>query len=221
MPSYRQLIEHAKSHLDSLGVAYRKRVGWPLLPWSIRVVERKLGFKLPRELSDFYREIGNGFRFAWATGDESDSHLKIGGIHVPSLNLMLRNWRSRRKYFLYDANAADKYGFPYTDDPDLAKRTAARMWNWLPVIHDDNGDEFSIDIANESRPVIFDKHDWLDGGTGENGFPVASNWRSFFTNWATQCFQHPKSQYWPSVLGEDGIEWDSHEFDQRYIVKSK
>lgn len=221
MKSYRQLIEHAASHLDKLGIAYRHQAGWPTLTWSIALMERRLGLKLPRQLADFYREIGNGFRFMWATGDESDTQTEMGGIHVPSLNLMFRNWRSRRKYSLYDANAAESYGFPYTDDPELAKKTAARMWNWLPVLHEENGDEFSIDMADDSQPLIFDKHDWMDGGTGDNGFYVAEDWREFFANWSGRCFQRPKSLYWPSVLTPNGIDWGSHEFSERYIAISK
>ncbi len=48
---------------------------------------------------------------------------------------------------LYDSEAAERYGFPYTKSPTLAKQTAARQWHWLPVIDDGNGDLICVDLS--------------------------------------------------------------------------
>ena len=219
--SYRELIVSVRSHVDKLGVPCRYQAGWPLLPWSVTLAERKLGFSLPADLKDFYREIGNGMRLVWIDETPSRPDIILGGIHVPHLGLLVRHWRERKNGILYDAAAADRYGFPYTKDPELAKKTAARMWNWLPVLHHENGDEFSLDMECNRQAVIFDKHDWLDGGSGDNGFPVANSWRCFFESWAEHCFQHPKSMYWMDVLTPSGLDWDSEHFDPRFKIQGK
>ncbi len=59
---------------------------------------------------------------------------------------------------LYSPKAAEKYGFPYTKDPALAKITAARMWHWLPVIEEGNGDLICIDMSKpKSDEKVEDK----------------------------------------------------------------
>ena len=120
---------------------------------------------------------------------------------------------------LYSPERAEEYGFPYTKDPILAKRTAARMWNWLPVIEEGNGDSICLDLDAPSCPVVFDKHDWMDGGSGDNGHPLAPNWRAFLLGWGSVCFQVPDGLYWPWCFRPGGgVAWDSESFRSPFRI---
>lgn len=58
---------------------------------------------------------------------------------------------------------------------------------------EDNGDGFCLDTALDHSPVVFDQHDWYDGGTGENGHHLADSLLQFYMDWAPVCFQIPSS----------------------------
>jgi hypothetical protein len=94
------------------------------------------------------------------------------------------------------------------------------MWSWLPFHQEGNGDQFCIDLGDPSRPVVFDQHDWLDGGTGDNGHILASNFREFISDWGRVCFQAPESLYWPSCfLPEGGVDWAGPQFRDPFRVE--
>jgi len=63
------------------------------------------------------------------------------------------------------------------------------------------------------QPVILNQHDWLDGGTGENGFPMAPSWSAFLEGWATVYFQFPRHMMWSDTLIPGvGCDWAGPEF---------
>ena len=120
----------------------------------------------------------------------------------------------------YDESAAESYGFPYVDDPNAALLTNRLMHNWIPFYTEGNGDNFSISLnADGLGNVIFDQHDWLDGGTGHNGFLIAVDCHNFFDSWAQVCFSQPCGLWWKSVIGENGVDWRSDEFEDRFRLK--
>src|SRR5690606_16890339 len=132
----------------------------------------------------------------------------FANFEVPDLEYLASMYTGWRDFALYSPEKAENYGFPYTDDPALAKRTAARMWHWLPVIEMWNGDLFCLDLGEPSCPVIFNQHDWMDGGTGDNGRLMAENFRAFLVGWGSVCFQFPKPIYWPDcLLPSGGVAW--------------
>lgn len=218
----RQLLRSVKTHLRSLGIECSLRFGFPVFPWSLRTAERQFGFSLPDDLRSFYRSVGDGCTLKWLHRSSDGSELTTGGgFEVPTLSRLVKNWIDRRNHVLYNETEGKEYGFPFTDDPDLAMKTAARMWSWLPVIHLPNGDQFSIDMTKPSQPVVFDKHDWLDGGAGDNGFPMADSWECFIRTWAELCFQYPRSFRWPSVLRSPGVDWNSDQFNRNITLPGK
>jgi hypothetical protein len=163
-------------------------------------------------MAEFYAEVGDGMTFAW-TGKGDDypfANLQFprhAEITIESLDKI--KWRTEWN---------DSYDFRYTKDPKLAKRTALRMRKWL-LFHDEgNGDGFGLDTAIDPPPVVFDKHDWYDGGTGENGHVLGRSLLEFYTSWASVCFQFPRSLYWPSVFNTsgDGVNWASDEFREPF-----
>ncbi len=88
----------------------------------------------------------------------------------------------------------------------------------LRAIHrEGNGDFISIDLNSDRfGMIIFDSHDWLDGGTGENGFLMAPDLLTFIERWGHVCFCPPKTLCWKSVLKNDGVDWDSDHFDAEF-----
>lgn len=216
---YDTLFNSVQSHLERQGVECQIQVGKIASDKAISKIESKLSIQIPDELKEFYQSVGNGYTFFWEanTGDSRKSITTL--LQVPTLANLASMYVGWREMVLYTPEAAEKYGFPYTEDPALAKQTAARMWHWLPVIEEGNGDMFSLDLSMPGGPVIFDRHDWMDGGTGNNGHLLASNFKTFLIAWGGVCFQSPESLYWPSCLRpEGGIDWDNEQFRSPFRV---
>ena len=136
-------------------------------------------------------------------------------VEIPPLLELVADHRHRQTYATeYDA----RYAYPHVKDPALARRTAERMRHWLGFHTEGNGDRFCVDTSLDPAPVVFDQHDWYDGGTGENGRRLADSLLQFFKDWAQVCFQSPRSLWWPSVFKKDGagIDWSSAEFREPF-----
>lgn len=212
MLDYRGILDSVRRHVEGQGVSCAVTNGKPASEKAVAAAEAKLKFRLPAELREFYRTVADGYAMFWQA-DPSDSKQPFGGLYVPKLSSLAEMYTGWRGMALFNPEQADKYGFPYTKDPVLAKRTAARQWQWLPICEEANGDLICFDLSVPSGPVIFHKHDWLDGGTGEDGHPLAQSWRTFLTGWGSVCFQFPQSLYWPSCFRPSGgVAWDSEQF---------
>lgn len=216
---YKDLFDTVRRRLDSLGVKYEIEAGKLASEKVLEKIEAKIQVQLPSKLRAFYQTVGDGFSFSWQS-DADDLEQPFANLQIPTLKHLASLYSGWREMVLYSPEEAEKYGFPYTKDPALAKRTAARMWNWLPVIEEGNGDMFCLELNGDNCPVIFNKHDWLDGGTGDNGHPMASNWEKFLSDWASVCFQFPKSMYWPTCFRDhEGIDWNGDEFRDPYRIQ--
>jgi cell wall assembly regulator SMI1 len=191
---YKSLFDTVRRHLERLGIACEIEAGIPATEKTVTKAETKMKVRLPTDLREFYETIGDGFSLRWQA--DSDGKAPFANLQVPTLKYLAGMYTGWREMALYAPEKADKYGFPYTKDPALAKRTAARMWHWLPVLEEGNGDLICQDLSDPGCPVIFNKHDWLDGGTGENGHIMAPHLPAFLADWGSVCFQFPKSLYW-------------------------
>jgi cell wall assembly regulator SMI1 len=215
---YAALFDTVRQHLESLAIATEIISGAVATDDAIAQLEATIGCRLPADVRDFYQTVGDGFSLAWQS-DADASGQPFAALIVPPLEDVLRTYTEWRDTMLYTPEKADAYGFPSTDDPALAKRTAARMWHWLSIIDEGNGDTLCIDLSDSDGPVIFNQHDWLDGGTGDNGHPLAANWRAFLIAWGSVCFQFPKDLYWPSCFHKlGGVDWNSDEFREPYRI---
>jgi cell wall assembly regulator SMI1 len=175
-----------------------------------------MNVRLPADLREFYQVIGDGLLLFWQS-DPEDAQKPWGSLQVPELSALAEMCAGWRKLVLYSPEQAEKYGFTGTKDPALAKRTAARMWNWLPLIEQGNGDSICLDLGAPGCPVVFDKHDWMDGGSGDNGHLLAPNWRAFLRGWGSVCFQF--RSYWPWYFRPGGgMDWDNEEFRSPFRV---
>ncbi len=212
MVDYHGLLDAVRLHVEEQGVSCAIASGKVASEKAIGAIEAKLKVRLPAELREFYRTVSDGYAMFWQA-DEDDCKQPFGGLSVPKLSSLAEMYSGWRGMALYSPEAAEKYGFPYTTDPALAKRTAARQWQWLPVIEEGNGDLICLDLSASAAPVVFHKHDWLDGGTGDDGHPLAPSWRAFLAGWGSVCFQFPEGLYWPSCFQPGGgVEWDSEQF---------
>jgi cell wall assembly regulator SMI1 len=216
---YKSLFGSVRGHLQRLGVACEVRAGKAATEKAFAKAEGKINVQLPADLREFYQAVGDGFSLRWQA-DADDHKAPFANFQVPTLKYLASMYEGWRGMALYSPPEAEKYGFPYTKDPTLAKQTAARMWHWLPVIEEDNGDLICQDLSNPTCPVIFNQHDWLDGGTGDNGHLLAQSWRAFLTDWGSVCFQLPESLYWPSCFrAGGGVAWDGEQFRAPYRIE--
>ena len=214
---YGSLISSVRGHIELHGATCQVVAGKRVTDKTVSKAENSMEIRLPEQLSEFYKEMGNGFWLYWEA-DPNDDSKPFGSFQVPSLTELASLYVGWRSLALYSPEQAEKYGFPYTDNPSLAKQTAAKMWHWLPLIEEGNADQICLDLSAPSFPVIFNKHDWLDGGSGKNGHLLARSWRDFVTAWAKVCFQPPKSMWWPSCFRDDGVAWDGDQFCEPFIM---
>jgi cell wall assembly regulator SMI1 len=215
---YHGLFEIVRRHLERHGVVCDISIGEPASAQELAAVENELGVTLPGELREFYTTVGNGYSMYW-NADASNARNPWGSLQVLSLVSLAEVYTGWRGMALYDSEAADRYGFPYTKNPTLAKQTAARQWHWLPVIEEGNGDLICVDLSVSGGPVVFHQHDWLDGGTGDDGHVLAPGWGAFLNGWGSVCFQNPAGLYWPHCfLPGGGVAWDGEEFREPFRV---
>jgi hypothetical protein len=214
--AYLELFNRVADHVRRQGVKVTFKRGKPLTSATIERARAKSLIAIPPAMADFYAEVGDGMSFSWAAAGEPDA---LADFEFPKLkesvvdSIDKVNWRTE-----WD----NHYDFPFTDNPELARQTALRMRKWAALHEEGNGDRFCLDTAFDPAPVVFDQHDWFDGGTGENGHRCADSLLGFFTDWATVCFQLPRGLWWPSVFRADGpgVNWRSPEFREPFRLPS-
>jgi hypothetical protein len=212
--AYLELFERAADHVRRQRVKVTFERGKPLSAAAIERVIARAVIPIPPSMAGFYAEVGDGLVFAWEAKGKRAPH---ANHEVPPLaeltpkSLDDIRWRTEWN---------DDYDFRFTKDPALAKRTAMRMRRWLPFHHEGNGDRFCLDTAADPAPVVFDRHDWYDGGTGDNGPVMGRSLLDFYTGWSAVCFQSPESLYWPRVLRPSigGVDWNSPEFRDPFRI---
>jgi hypothetical protein len=210
--AYLELIERVAEHVQRQGVKVRFERGKPLAASAIERARAEAFIPIPPSLIDFYAEIGDGMEFAWSSkgNDRLFANHEIPKIEECAPQSFDNvSWLPEWK---------DDYEFPYVKDPALAKTTALKMRKWLPFWDTGNGDSFCLDTSLAPSPVLFNQHDWLDGGSGKNGHQVADSLFEFYSQWAEVCFQFPRSLWWPDVLSKNGtgIDWGSVEFQEPF-----
>lgn len=216
---YKELISTVQRHVKALGCVCEVEAGGHITDNAISKAESRMKIRFPVELRQFYLEVGDGLSLRWK-GDSDDPKAPFANLSVPSLANLASTYLSWQQISLYTPAKAKKYGFPHTKDPALAMQTAAKMWHWMPVIEEGNGDMISFDLSDPSCPVIFDQHDWFDGGSGDNGHQLSTGWQEFLTGWGSVCFQFPKSLYWPTCFRPgQGVAWDSNGFCEPFRIK--
>jgi len=210
------IIDRVATHLADIGIKLQCDLNPTATTVVVDAAQKRIGLALPESYIEFITQFANGLRITWNADDGPFASFEMETVESSTRGAMeMRNWR------FYDDDAARDYGFPYVDDSDLASATNRLMHNWIPVHAEGNGDNFSINLnPNGFGSVIFDQHDWLDGGTGRNGCLMSSDFPSFFASWGSVCFCPPKSLLWKSVLAENGVNWVCNEFDDRFRLKA-
>lgn len=215
--AYLELFDQVTHHVRSQGVTVTYKRGKPVASSTLERARAKSLIPIPDSMAEFYAEVGDGLEFGWtAEGDRAPfaNHQfpKLAEVVIESLDQV--RWKTE-----WD----DNYDFRFTDNPVLAKKTALRMRKWKPFHDEGNGDVISLDTAFEQAPVVFDQHDWYDGGTGENGHQLANSLLQFYKDWAQVCFQFPSRLWWPSVFNKDGpgVDWNSAEFNEPFKLPGR
>lgn len=208
---YLELFQRVIDHVAGMGLKVTFRRGKRLSPAVIKRAQDEALIAIPPSMAAFYAEVGDGMSLRW-TGKGADAPFanhafpKLADITFRSLDQI--NWRMEWN---------DSCDFQSTKDPTLAKRTAMRMRSWIPFHDEGNGDCFCLETAVEGTPVVFNQHDWFDGGSGENGHVLARSLAEFYEAWANVCFQFPRTPWWPKVFNPSGgVHWDSDEFQEPF-----
>lgn len=186
---------------------------------GIKKAHERLPWELDPELLNFYHKGTNGLLFSWVAKESLDLQ-SIASVSLPNLKELVKHVESWKGILYYTPEQIEEYGFPHTDNPALAKQTAERMNNWVPLLGSGEADLICVDLGAPGCPVVYHKHDWMDGGTGENGTFMAANWTEFLESWSKVCFQDPFPKDWPEFfLPEGGIDWESDSFAEPFRLK--
>ena len=210
--TYLELFERVAEHVRRQGVKVRFERGEPLTPVAIELERAQAFIPVPPSLLDLYAEIGSGMEFAWSS---KDNDRLFANHEIPRIEECAPKSFDNVSWL---PEWQDDNEFPHVKDPALAKKTALKMRAWLRFISIGNGDSFCLDTSRDPSPVLFNKHDWFDGGTGENGHQIADSLWDFYSQWAQVCFQFPRSLWWPVVFNKTGvgIDWASEEFQEPF-----
>ena len=219
--TYHELFARAAERARRRGAVVEFERGPALSDAAVEEARRVLTLPLPESLVEFYREMGDGMVFRWAFGgfygepalDDQGNEQPFAMVEFAPLLEVAQGHEDHKRLLAAFQNDHD---YPFTDDPAKARATALRMRWWLGFRHEGNGDRFCLDTAVSPEPVVFDKHDWADGGTGDNGWLMGDTFRGFMEGWSRVCFQFPGSLWWQSVLTPAGVDWESDEFDPRF-----
>lgn len=237
MPRYIEMFERVMGFLESKEIEAVFKRGAPLTEGVIASARERLPVPLPESLIEVFREVGDGFSFYWSDGKpvpptpeqvrleleisrltntpfwlpEMDDGKFSGAVVVSPLTELVAEHLKRMRWAIeYDS----LYDFPYVKDRHLAQSTIQRMRSWFCFFDVGNGDRLCLDTATDPNCVVYDEHDWFDGGTGENGWMLGPTLPAFIDSWSQVCFQSPG--WWKSVLTESGVDWDHEEFDGRF-----
>jgi hypothetical protein len=209
-----EIYKRVEKHVRGTGGDPSFFPGSPISNADLKRLRTKSALPIPDSVIDFYREVGDGVFFYWKR--ESDgaygcmSFPKLREFIVPSLDVL--KWRLEWN---------DSYDYRYTKDPKRAKATGLRMRGWLAFDEEGNGDRFCIETGDGGGSVVFDKHDWMDGGPGHNGTSFGRTLLEFVAAWSRVCFMSPKCCWWPSVITKDGeVDWGSNEFREEFRLPS-
>jgi len=210
--AYLELFERVANHVRRQGVTVTFTRGKPLSASAIERARAKSVIPIPTSLAEFYAEVGNGLTFSWSA--DVDAALFANLAFPKFADCVIESLPTERSRIEW----SDTYDFRFTKNPAMARQTALKMRKWLRFHDEGNGDEFSLDTALDPAPVLFNQHDWFDGGSGENGHRLSDSLLQFYTEWAQVCFQFPRSLWWPNVFREDGpgVDWSSDEFREPF-----
>lgn len=216
--AYLELFERVADHVRRQGVTASFHRGKALSASVIQRASMKALIPIPSSMADFYAEVGDGMVFYWAV--EGD-HAPFAGHEFPKLED--RTVESLDDLIRWKIEWDDDYDFRHTENPTLAKQTALKMREWLPFHDEGNGDQFCLDTSIEPAPVVFDQHDWFDGGSGENGHRLGGSLIEFYTAWAQVCFQLPSGLWWPNVFikSGEGVNWSSEQFREPFRLPAR
>lgn len=117
-----------------------------------------------------------------------------------------REWSSRIEEFASDPHSMDHCVKP--EFRDKAFGIWRRMKGWLPLITDEGGDSFCLDLTNGA--VVFDKQDWFDGfgeNSQANGMIAGSSLGDFLQLWGRFCFRPQFFADAPNSAYQTHLEW--------------
>jgi hypothetical protein len=206
----REIFDKVTLHLDGLGIRPQLSSNEPASAAELAEAEREIAGTLPRDLKSLYLEYANGFTFRWSVDDDFDNADERGCFELPDLPALIRYREPFRDSW---AESLDLSDIP---NPDLAADTVSKMRRWLAFWEEPNGDQFCIDLGDGK--VVFNQHDWFDGGDGFNGHLAAGTFSEFVLSWSHVCFARPLGLYWPDTFSAQGINWNAENFDERYMI---
>lgn len=203
--NFKDIIENARAALTSHGIEVTAEYGEPLTSAAIEAVEATLGMRLPTPIRQLYLDIGDGLHFVW----DLEGSRNMGYFELMPLKDLIKEHKT---------DIGFREGMVKGEDNPNTKRVWASMLKWIDFHSEGNGDTFALDTSRDPHPVVFNQHDWNDGGDETNGFVLGDDLNSFMIKWGSLCFQRPKGLWWPSVRKDFRVDWESDEFSKALTI---
>jgi hypothetical protein len=203
----RELFERARQALVARGVQVTCRYGKPLRDRALDAAARQITIPFVPDLRRLYKDLGDGAMFLWEAGTENKKQGPYGYFELIPLDRLVEAHQHEQEHVAeLIRDAADTAG----------RKTAWSMLRWLDFHEEGNGDSFAIDTSAPSAPVVFNQHDWHDGGDGTNGFLLGTSLDDLLQRWGALCFQRPRSLWWLDARKGHAVDWTSSQFDPEF-----
>jgi hypothetical protein len=174
---YRRYFEAAAQFLESLGIPHGLYEGRKLAESELEALAGSLGVNIPVQLSDYLRELGDGFDFQW-------EHPAGGELFDFGLST-IEDIRGERSWLREQLREVSQ-----RETNDLVEEAHRRSY-WLPIIGiGEGGYEFCLDTRIEPAPVCYYESHWQTNRAVWQS-SLAGSLLELVREWSRFCFSQP------------------------------
>ena len=167
---YLPIIKKVTKHLDSEGIKYELKLGDKVNKKELMEISKKI--QLPKDLQDFYLEVGDGLYLRYETQSKDGVHPHF--FIIMSLEYMLENKEGTLDSLEESLEESDS---------EKEKINLKRAINWIPFKDDLDGSYICSDPINNEIVHYRIYKNWETPIT-----VIDKSFYNFFYNWSLYCF---------------------------------
>ena len=207
---YRKLFTEVKKFVTEIGVeVFEFNNGDPYDQDLINEIQILNDIRFPIELIEYWQEMGFNSGIRWAEKENEDNSSFCNFlVEGPNEIIKKYNWRNE---FHNELMVGD--GINIHENKIKAIESILKGQKTIGIIAEGNGDYVSMELENGC--ISFENHNW----DTFNYYPMCSGFKKFFNQWSLISFQSGKSLSWASVLGIDGVDWNSEDYNEKFKRK--
>ena len=205
-------LEHfvaAKEHLQSLGLQADVVMGTRPVRQRLVRVDQKIDLPMPKELRDFYLELGNGFRFVPDTNPNSEL-VAWEAMHLAQHTICNQGFGQQlEEDAMVEVNSARPRA-----DPDLLRKEISLRKKWMPFYGFVGGGSYlCLDLSEPVPAVRFHETLYWYAIPQTWSFILAPSFTEFVEKWSRYHFLSPSGEWTSFCSGRSGVfDWAPEHF---------